>query len=91
MHAVTMAHLVKILEERKTQDQLSMLDVGCGLGYSTLLYADLAAQILKGPFEMLGTDYHANFIEHGQLQQEKYTVPRCNLQFLEHDFLGDVM
>jgi len=42
-----------------------MLDVGCGLGYSTILYADLASQILRGPFEMLGTDFHEAFIEHG--------------------------
>jgi len=44
-----------------------MLDVGCGLGYSTILYADLASQILKGPFEMLGVDFHPLFVEHALL------------------------
>ena len=87
MHAITMVRLVKILQERKNQDQLSMLDVGCGLGYSTILYADLASQILKRPFEMCGTDFHENFIEHCHIQKDKYPVKDCNLQFIEHDFL----
>jgi ubiquinone/menaquinone biosynthesis C-methylase UbiE len=43
MHAVTMSKLVNLLHERKDKDQVSMLDVGCGTGYSTILYADLAS------------------------------------------------
>lgn len=45
-----MARLVRELAKHKDKDQLSMLDVGCGTGYSTLLYADLASQILNRPF-----------------------------------------
>ena len=43
MHAVIMARLVKLYTERKNVDQVSLLDIGCGTGYSTLLYADLAS------------------------------------------------
>ena len=50
MHAITMARLVRELSKIKDKDQLSMLDMGCGTGYSTLLYADLASHILSGPF-----------------------------------------
>lgn len=56
-----------------------MLDVGCGLGYSTILYADLASRVLKRPFEMLGTDFHEEFIEHCLIQRTKYPIERCNL------------
>ncbi len=39
MHAVTMQHLVKLLE---TEGPVNMLDVGCGKGFSTIAYAMLA-------------------------------------------------
>lgn len=68
-----------------------MFDVGCGTGYSTLLYADLASQILDRPFEMLGTDITEAFVEHCLLQREKYPVKGCNLNFLEHDFLSEAV
>lgn len=44
MHAITMRHLISTLLESTGKD-LSMLDVGCGFGYSTLLYARLAALV----------------------------------------------
>lgn len=43
MHAITMDKLVNMLKQRQSTDQVSMLDVGCGTGYSTLLYAELAS------------------------------------------------
>ena len=82
MHAITMAKLVALLQERINFDQISMLDVGCGTAYSTLLYADLASQILKQPFEMLGTDINDKFIEHSLIMKAKYPIELCNLQFL---------
>ena len=89
MHAVTMDKLVGMLKERQNSDQVSMLDVGCGTGYSTLLYAKLASQILGTPFEILGTDINEAFIEHCLLMRDKYPVELCNLHFMEHDFLGE--
>ena len=47
MHAITLSKLVKPLELRKNNPDFAMVDIGCGTGYSTLLYADLASQILK--------------------------------------------
>ena len=66
-----------------------MLDVGCGTGYSTLLYAQLASQILNNPFEILGTDINASFIEHCQKMKSKYAIEMGNVQFMDHDFLSE--
>ena len=82
MHAITMAKLVERYKERMNMDQISLLDIGCGTAYSTLLYADLASQILKRPFEMLGTDINEAFIEHSLIMKAKYPIENCNLQFL---------
>ena len=79
MHAVTMAKLVKRLTAIKNQDQVSMLDIGCGTGYSTLLYAQLASTIIESPFEMLGIDFHESFIEHCLIMKGKYPIEGCNL------------
>ena len=87
MHAITMDKLVNMLKQRQSTDQVSMLDVGCGTGYSTLLYAELASQILKEPFEILGTDINEAFIETCFLMKAKYPIDMCNLHFMEHDFL----
>ena len=81
MHAITMDKLVNILKQKQRTDQISMLDVGCGTGYSTLLYAELASQILNTPFEMLGTDINEAFIETCLLMKAKYPVEMCNLHF----------
>ena len=89
MHAITMDKLVNMLKQRQDTDQVSMLDVGCGTGYSTLLYAELASQILKSPFEMLGTDINEAFIETCLLMKAKYPIDMCNLHFMEHDFLKE--
>ena len=77
-----MAKLVERFRERIEVDQISLLDIGCGTAYSTLLYADLASQILKQPFEMLGTDINEAFIEHSLLMKAKYPIENCNLQFM---------
>ena len=74
MHAITMAKLIPRFQERIDVDQISLLDIGCGTAYSTLLYADLASQILKRPFEMLGTDINENFIEHSLIMKAKYPI-----------------
>ena len=69
-----------------------MLDVGCGTGYSTLLYADLASQILQSQlndFVVVGTDYYARFIEKSMLMLDKYPILNANVKFIEHDFLQD--
>ena len=77
-----MAKLVERFRERIEVDQVSLLDIGCGTAYSTLLYADLASQILKQPFEMLGTDINEAFIEHSLIMKAKYPIENCNLQFM---------
>ena len=77
-----MTKLVERFRERIEVDQISLLDIGCGTAYSTLLYADLASQILKQPFEMLGTDINEAFIEHSLLMKAKYPIENCNLQFM---------
>ena len=69
-----MAKLVERFRERIEVDQVSLLDIGCGTAYSTLLYADLASQILKQPFEMLGTDINEAFIEHSLIMKAKSPI-----------------
>jgi protein-L-isoaspartate O-methyltransferase len=39
MHAITLKHLLYEIEATKDRAPFTMLDVGCGFGYSTLLYA----------------------------------------------------
>ena len=65
MHAVTLAKLVKPLEARRQNPDFAMLDIGCGTGYSTLLYADLASQILhpqKNDFVVVGIDFYDGLV-----------------------------
>lgn len=40
---------------------------------------------------MVGTDISPYFIEHCLVQKTKYPIDKCNLQFLEHDFLGEAI
>ena len=89
MHAITLAKLSLLLQQRKDTKDVAMLDVGCGWGYSTLLYADLASQILKHDFEIVGTDYHEIFVEKCMLMLDQYPIQNAKVNFIQHDFLED--
>ena len=58
MHAITLRHLLEPLEQTKELVPFSMLDLGCGFGYSSFLYAKLASLIRAKPFKLVGSDYH---------------------------------
>ena len=40
---------------------------------------------------MMATDLNIKFIEHCLINKHKYPIENCNMNFLEHDFLGDVI
>jgi len=92
MHAVTMDHLLKPLESLLGK-KVTMLDVGCGKGYSTLAYALLANQVLSmgKRFEMTGVDYHSHFMERATLNYQKYQthLQRGTVKFRPHDYIRE--
>ena len=94
MHAITMNHLIKPLEQF-SDHTVKMLDVGCGKGYSTLAYSILANQVLSmgKRFEMTGVDYHSHFMERASLNFEKYQthMQQGTVKFRPHDFLKDTL
>ena len=78
-----MRHLMPTLIASKGKD-LRLLDVGCGFGYSTLLYARLATIIRKsaGILEVVGCDYHKDFIEKSIANLAKYPIETAKVRFL---------
>ena len=74
MHALTMNHMLDHLQSKKDKP-FRMLDVGCGHGYSTLVYSRLASLIRDTQFLAVGTDFHQSFIEKAVLNSQKYSAP----------------
>ena len=65
MHAVTMHELLTPFSASGNK-HTSLLDVGCGKGYSTLAYSMLASQFGLN-FSMTGLDYHHSYMEKAYL------------------------
>lgn len=72
MHALSLNHMLGQLVDKKDKP-FRMLDVGCGHGYSTLVYSRLASLIRDTPFVAVGTDFHQSFIEKAVLNSQKYS------------------
>ena len=87
MHAVTANHILPLIEAKRDNSNFAMLDVGCGFGFSTLLYAKLASLIRDKPFSAVGSDLHQSFIEKAVLNNQKY--PTGKVRFVQHDFIMD--
>lgn len=100
MHAVTLSKLVPLISQFKSQkSSLSLVDIGCGTGYSTLLYADLASQIYNSrrgqnagmDIRVLGIDIYERFIEKASILKGKYAGEMdqqgLDIQFKLHDFV----
>jgi SAM-dependent methyltransferase len=81
MHAITLKHLLTPLELTKDVAPFRMLDLGCGYGYSSLLYAKLATLIRTKHFTMIGLDYHQQFIDQAQLNNKKYELKDALIKF----------
>jgi predicted O-methyltransferase YrrM len=64
-----------------------MLDLGCGFGYSSLLYAKLATLVRAKPFKLVGTDYHQQFVDKAVENSNKYGMSQVT--FTKHDILTD--
>jgi protein-L-isoaspartate O-methyltransferase len=65
MHAITMQELLTPFTAA-AKTHTSLLDVGCGKGYSTLAYSMLASQFGMS-FAMTGLDYHHSYMEKAYL------------------------
>ncbi len=89
MHAITLKHLLLPIEQTKDIVPFRMLDLGCGFGYSSLLYAKLATLIRDKQFVMIGSDYHQQFIDQADNNNKKYELKEASVKFVKHDLLSD--